>query len=336
MRNVKPHLESTFSERSTGEPMTRRLLVTGGAGFIGSHVAEQALHQGWQVAVIDDLSGGDIENVPANATFYQVDVRNSDEVERVFRAFMPTVVSHHAAQVSVSTSVCNPLLDAEVNVIGTLNLLEASRESWVKRFVFASTGGAIYGEVPDVSATEKSHERPISPYAISKLTAERYIAYYREMHGLESRILRYANVYGPRQSPHGEAGVVAIFLKRILSGESISINAQDSAGDDGCIRDYLYVGDAAKANLAAFEKDIPVLMNVATGVPTSTRQLATRLAELSEKPLRLDFNDRRVGDIKRSVLSPELYSTAVGVPITLQEGLAETVRWFTQRIASQP
>ena len=196
-----------------------RLIITGGAGFIGSHIADRALEKGWAVAVIDDLSSGRRENVPDGAEFFEVDICSKDDVDRVFEHFKPTAVSHQAAQASVAVSVREPQMDANVNVIGSLNILTASVANKVEQIVFASTGGAIYGEVPDgVRAGIDFSPVPISPYACSKFSVEKYLECFRIEHGLKYTVLRYANVYGPRQDPHGEAGVVASFCNRIIAG----------------------------------------------------------------------------------------------------------------------
>ncbi|MEZ6122673.1 MAG: SDR family NAD(P)-dependent oxidoreductase [Planctomycetaceae bacterium] len=253
-----------------------RLLVTGGAGFIGSHVADRALSKGWKVAVIDNLVSGHRENVPPEAEFFKVDIRDREAVNAVFVDFQPTLVSHQAAQASVAVSVREPQMDADVNILGSLNILAACVAQKVQRIVFASTGGAIYGEVPEgIRAGIDFSPVPISPYACSKFAVEKYLECFRIEHGLQYTVLRYANVYGPRQDPHGEAGVVAIFCNRIIAGESIQVNARKASGDDGCVRDYVFIDDVAGANIAALENRIPdPILNVGTGQETSTRQLA--------------------------------------------------------------
>jgi UDP-glucose 4-epimerase len=310
-----------------------RVLVTGGAGFIGSHVVDAALAAGHQVAVLDDLSSGKRENVPASVTFFHADVRDEARVRDAFERFRPEVVSHQAAQASVSVSVREPVRDAEVNLIGTLRVLEACRAVGTRAFVFASTGGAIYGEVPPGRrATVDTIPAPISPYAASKLAVEGYLRVYRSQYGLSCTSLRYANVYGPRQDPHGEAGVVAIFAQRVLSGEELLINAMRERGDDGCVRDYVFVADVVRANLAALEGRLGVdVLNVGTGVETTTRALAQRLAAVAGRPLRMRDNDRRVGDLERSVLDPMEYERHLGPTTSLEEGLRATVAWFAAR-----
>ncbi len=307
-----------------------RLLVTGGAGFIGSHVAEAALAAGHEVSILDDLSTGKRENLPEGAAFFEADVRDRDAVRRAFAEARPEVVSHQAAQASVSISVREAVFDAEVNVCGGLQIMDACVAEGVGRLLFASTGGAIYGEVPEGTlAREDTPPVPLSPYACAKLSVEHYLTCYASEHGLASTVLRYANVYGPRQDPHGEAGVVAIFARRLVAGEPIQINARREPGDDGCVRDYVHVDDVVAANLAAMEGriDVPVL-NVCTGVATDTRTLAKHLKE--HLASRSEFSDgpRRAGDVERSVLDPAELHRHLGTGVALAEGLASTADWF--------
>jgi UDP-glucose 4-epimerase len=307
-----------------------RVLVTGGAGFIGSHVAEAALAAGHEVCVVDDLSTGRRENVPEKARFFQVDVRDGASLRAVFAEARPQWVSHQAAQASVAVSVRRPLLDAEVNVLGSLQVMEACRAQGVERLVFASTGGAIYGEVPEGERASEAHPtRPVSPYACAKLSVEHYLACYAHEHGLRSTTLRYANVYGPRQDPHGEAGVVAIFVGRLLRGEPVQVNARRAPGDAGCVRDYVHVDDVVAANLAALEGRVaePVL-NVCTGLGTETRELAERLRGLLESASELRSGPHRAGDVERSVLDPARLARVLPARVPLAEGLARTAGWF--------
>jgi len=304
-----------------------RAIVTGGAGFIGSHVAAALLAADWEVEVVDDLSSGRTGMVPEGAVLRRVDIRDAEAVQRVFAAFRPEVVSHHAAQASVAVSAREPIFDAQVNVLGTLNLLSASVAAGVHRFVFASTGGAIYGEVPaGERATIGTRPAPASPYACSKLAAEAYLESYRVLHGLPYTILRYANVYGPAQNPHGEAGVVAIFARRLLRGEPIQINARQRAGDDGCVRDYVYVDDVVEWNLRAIRGAVAApISNVATGVGTTTRALAEAMKAAAQSRSEIGFAERRAGDLERSVLEPEHGGRP---PVALEVGLRRTLDWF--------
>lgn len=304
-----------------------RVLVTGGAGFIGSHVAGAFLADGCEVAVIDDLSTGRRANIPDSARFDEVDIREADAVKRVIADFRPDAVSHHAAQASVAASVRDPLVDAEVNVLGSINLLSASQAHGVSRFVFASTGGAIYGEVPPgTRAGVDARPCPLSPYACSKLAIELYLEAFRSEHGLGYTILRYSNVYGPRQDPHGEAGVIAIFARRALAGERLQVNARAQVGDDGCIRDYVYIDDVVEANRAAIRGELESrVANVCTGEGTSTRALAELIRTAAKSSSEIVSAPRRPGDLERSVLEPH---AALAAKTDLPEGLARTLDWF--------
>lgn len=306
--------------------------MTGGAGFIGSHVAQACLERGHEVCVLDDLSTGRRENVPEGASFHECDIRDGAAVDAVFEAFRPEVVSHQAAQTSVAVSTREPLRDAEINIMGSLRVLEASVRCEVQHIVFASTGGAIYGEVPDGQrANLDTTPRPISPYACSKFAVEGYLQCYQHEHGLRSTVLRYANVYGPRQDPHGEAGVIAIFCERMLAGKPVQINARREVGDDGCVRDYVYVGDVMRANLAAIEDTLgEPMINVCTGDATSTRKLAETLRELTGHTGAVAEAPRRAGDVERSVLDPG-DPCPLGEMLGLADGLGRTLEWYRQR-----
>ncbi len=307
-----------------------RVLVSGGAGFIGSHIVDGALAKGHTVAVLDNLSSGRRENVPAGVPLFEVDLRDRARVREVLSEFQPELVSHQAAQASVAVSVREPHFDAEVNVLGGLNLLDACVVCGVKKVVFASTGGALYGEVPEGQrATEATRPAPISPYAISKLAFEQMLEVYRTHHHLNSAVLRYGNVYGPRQDPHGEAGVVAIFFGKVLAGETLRINALRTEGDSGCVRDYVYVGDVARANLAALADELPErVMNVGTGLPVTTLDLATQIARIAEVQLRPVFGPSRAGDLERSVLDSSRFQRSLGETLPLADGLQRTFEWY--------
>ena len=308
-----------------------RALVTGGAGFIGSHVVEALLAQGHQVLALDDLSSGKRENVPPAARLEVVDVRDAAAVEWVFAEFKPDIVSHQAAQVSVSISTREPVRDAQINILGSLNVLEAAAKHGVQRVVFASTGGAIYGEVEEgTRATLKTVPLPLSPYACSKFAVEAYLRRYRHERGLESTVLRYANVYGPRQDPHGEAGVVAIFTERVLAGQPVQVNARRTVGDGGCVRDYVYVDDVVRTNIRAMLGEIGApIVNVASGVPTTTRELLASIEAGCGVKAEITQGGRRIGDVERSLLEPSL--DAMGSITSLADGIAQTVAWFRAR-----
>jgi UDP-glucose 4-epimerase len=307
-----------------------RILVTGGAGFIGSHIVDSSLAAGHEVAVLDDLSSGKRENVAQGAKLFVADLRDRDATRKVLADFKPNVVSHQAAQASVSISVKNPVLDAAVNVIGGLHLADACVEHGVERLVFASTGGAIYGEVQEGTRADEQHSKtPISPYAIHKLAYEQLLGVYQSQHSLQTTVLRYANVYGPRQDPHGEAGVVAIFFNRALAGQSVQVNARRTQGDPGCVRDYVYVSDVARANLLAIEGRLPAaVMNCGTGIPTSTEELCKLILSLSGSSSSYQHGPVRAGDLERSVLDPSLFERLLGTPVSLAEGLAQTAAWY--------
>jgi UDP-glucose 4-epimerase len=307
-----------------------RVLVTGGAGFIGSHVVHGALSEGHEVAVLDNLSSGKRSNVPAGVPLFEVDLRNRDAVRETLASFKPDLVSHQGAQISVAVSVREAYLDAEVNVLGGINLLDACVAQKVQRLVFASTGGAICGEVPEGQrADEGWRPAPLNPYAIHKLAFEQLLDVYRTHHGLDSVILRYANVYGPRQDPHGEAGVVAIFFDTVLAGKTLRVNGMRTEGDGGCLRDYAYVGDAARANLAALTGRLPErMMNVCTGTTVSTLDLAREISAVAGVELRTSFAPPRAGDSGRSVLDPTRFVAALGTPVPISEGLRHTFDWY--------
>ncbi|HJL18853.1 MAG TPA: SDR family NAD(P)-dependent oxidoreductase [Sandaracinaceae bacterium LLY-WYZ-13_1] len=310
-----------------------KILVTGGAGFIGSHIADALLDEGHTVVVMDDLSSGRAENVPDEALFLEADIRDAEVVARAFDEHGFDVVCHQAAQTSVSVSTREPIRDAEINILGSLNLLEQCRAKGIARFVFASTGGAIYGEIPEGQrAGESWPPQPISPYACSKLAFERYLRAYHHEHEIPFTILRYANVYGPRQDPHGEAGVVAIFSRRLVAGEPVQVNARREVGDPGCIRDYVYVKDVVRANALAIHGELtdPVL-NVGTGVGASTLDLVEGLEAALDVKADKTFGSRRAGDLERSVLEPNDQLLALQPPTPLAQGMTETARWFAER-----
>lgn len=301
-----------------------RVLVTGGAGFIGSHVADGLLAGGHEVAVVDDLSHGRRGNVPEDATFYEEDIRGG--CAGVVSEFRPEAVAHLAAQMDVRRSVAEPDFDAEVNIIGMVRLLQNCVRGGVGKFVFSSTGGAIYGEQDEFPATEDHREYPISPYGVSKLSGERYLHYFRVQHGLDYVALRYANVYGPRQDPHGEAGVVAVFCGRLAKGETSTIN-----GDGRQTRDYVYGPDVARANLLAIENEVePGSYNIGTGTETSVNELYELLRETSGRDLPPEHGPGKAGEQLRSCIDPTLAADRLGwrPETSLADGLRQTLRYF--------
>jgi UDP-glucose 4-epimerase len=312
-----------------------RLLVSGGAGFIGSHVVSGALAQGFEVAVLDNFSTGKPENVPAGVRIFHTDLRDREATFRAVTEFAPELVSHQAAQASVTVSIRDPRFDAEVNIVGGLNLLDACTAAGnrVRHFVFASTGGAIYGEVPEGQRADEAFRlEPKSPYGIAKLTFERLLDGYREQRGLSTTVLRYANVYGPRQAPHGEAGVIAIFCDSALAGRPLTVFAKRRPGDGGCIRDYVFVSDVARANLQALAGKLSLaVLNVGSGRPTRTFDLAQHVVRLCDAQSGIEQGGVRLGDIERSLLDVTHFTNTLGSPVPLEAGLAETARWYRER-----
>ena len=304
-----------------------RVLVTGGAGFIGSHVAEACVAAGHEVLVIDDLSSGKRENVAPGARFEQCDIRAS-RAAAVVESYRPQALFHLAAQMSVTRSVAEPTFDAEVNVLGLINLVEAGRRVGLEKVIFASSGGTVYGEVDSYPIVETAPTHPVCPYGVSKLSGEHYLFYYRRVFGLPYVALRYANVYGPRQDPHGEAGVVAIFAGRLLAGEPCTVN-----GDGRQTRDYVFVGDVVRANLAALRGDFCGAVNIGTGVETNVNDLYEIIKDHAGGPGRAVHAPPRDGELRRSVLSVALAEAVLRwKPLTrLSDGLAETVDFFRSR-----
>ena len=311
--------------------MSPRALVTGGAGFIGSHVADLFIHEGYDVEIIDDLSSGNRANLPGNAMFHEVSIASGDAA-RIVREGAFDAVVHLAAQIDVRKSVADPIFDATTNIVGTLNILEAIRASGRRtRIAFTSTGGAIYGDFNTPPNVETFVKDPESPYAISKLSAEYYLAYYGRVHGIEHVALRFGNVYGPRQDPHGEAGVVAIFCSRILEGKPLTI-----FGDGLQTRDYVYVGDVARAVFLGVTGKLPQAervdaraFNVGTGIGTSVVELARLLQEAAGSNADIVFAPKRPGEQQESFLDASQARALLGWEpnVTLAEGLAKTFAW---------
>ncbi|MFZ0448041.1 MAG: NAD-dependent epimerase/dehydratase family protein, partial [Desulfatiglandaceae bacterium] len=258
-----------------------KILVTGGAGFIGSNVVDGYIREGHEVLVVDNLSSGKRSNVNPDARFYELDIR-SREMGALLERERPAIINHHAAQISVPASVSDPVLDADINIKGLLNLLQGGVKIGVKKVIFISSGGAIYGEADEYPTTENYPPKPLSPYAVSKYASEHYLNYYAHQHGLKYTTLRYANVFGPRQIPHGEAGVVAIFMDNLMKGKTSILNHFPDS-PDGMVRDYCFVGDVVKANILALTKGTGEFMNIGTGVETRTLQLYRTILDAFEK-----------------------------------------------------
>ena len=301
-----------------------KVVVTGGAGFIGSHIVDLLIEKKYEVVVLDDLSTGKIENVNKKAKFYKTDIKGGETI-LILRKEMPNVIIHEAAQISVSASVRNPMFDAENNILGALNLLEFAKANGLKKFIFASSGGTVYGEPDKFPVTEKFPLQATSPYGISKMTTEYYIRFYNREYKLGYTALRYSNVYGPRQDPHGEAGVVAIFSKAVLSGVSPRIN-----GDGKYIRDYVYCKDVAQANLLALESGYWGSVNIGTGRGVDVNELYSVIAKTAGFKGSAVHGPARPGDLRKNILGiSEAKKVLKWEPkVKLETGIKETLEYF--------
>lgn len=308
-----------------GDGVAVRILITGGAGFIASNVADEYIRLGHEVAVMDNLNSGLKKNVNPKAAFYKADISNLNEVTSAINDFKPDVINHHAAQIDVRVSTNEPHLDATINVIGSLNLIDTGVKHGVKKFIYASTGGAVYGE-PEYLPVKETHPiNPLSQYGISKHTVEHYLYLYKHNYGLDYTALRYPNVYGPRQNPHGEAGVIAIFAKKLLAGERPVI-----FGDGKQTRDYVFVSDVVQANVLALTKGSGEIINIGSGVETSVIELLHLLIDVSENRVEPIFAEPRIGEVQAISLDPskakEILNWSIEVP--LKEGLRRTFKWI--------
>jgi UDP-glucose 4-epimerase len=301
-----------------------RILVTGGAGFIGSNVVDALVKDGHEVTVLDNLSTGKEENINPEVKFYNVDLLDLESLELAFREFKPDVVNHHAAQIDVRKSVEDPAFDAEINIIGSINLFELSINYGVRRIIFSSTGGALYGELEKLPATEDTPIEPLSPYGVSKYCVENYLNYFKRLYGIERVILRYANVYGPRQDPLGEAGVVAIFTGKILKGEKPVIY-----GDGTQTRDYIFVEDVVKANVLALEGKEGIY-NIGTGKETSVNELVEIFSKVLGREIKSEYAPPRKGEVSRISLDADMAKKELSfVPkYSLPEGIRKTIEWY--------
>ena len=308
-----------------------KILVTGGAGFIGSHVVDAYVAAGHEVAVLDNLTSGREDNVNPKAQLHRADVRDMDQVRTAIASFRPEVVNHHAAQSEVPKSVADPGFDASVNVVGGLNVLKASADNGVRKVIFSSTGGALYGE-PDVVPAEEGHPvRPLSPYGTSKYAFEQYLGMFDRTFGLHYTTLRYANIYGPRQDFASEEGrVIAIFASRMIEGKPVTID-----GDGNQSRDMLHVGDVATANIAALERGDGGTYHVSTGIPVTINDLFRKLALLTDYKRDPQFGPARKGDVYRIALDNQRAADELGwrPQIQLEEGLQLTVEYFREQIS---
>ncbi|MGQ9731784.1 MAG: NAD-dependent epimerase/dehydratase family protein [Candidatus Zipacnadales bacterium] len=303
------------------------VLVTGGAGFIGSHVAELCLLQGHTVTALDNLTTGKRQNVPPGVTLIEGDIRELDTVKRVFAETRPDWVFHQAAQAALRPSVDDPWYDLSVNLLGSLNLIHTAVTQGVGKFVYASSGGACYGPFAPIPTSEEADVRPNSPYGITKHTVEHYLDFYQRNFGLSWVGLRYANVYGPRQDSEGEAGVVAIFSRCVLENRRPTI-----FGDGTQRRDYVYVTDVARANLLAAESDYNGVVNIATGIETSVLEVLAAIQEAAGTNIEPIFGEERVGDLPRCALTNDLARQKLGWEPTVKfrDGIIRTVEWTRQ------
>jgi len=299
--------------------------VTGGAGFIGSHIVDEYIKLGHQVSIIDDLSTGRKMNINPAAKFYEADIRDAVKVKEIFEKEKFDVMNHHGAQMDVRKSVEDPVYDASVNIVGVLTLLECCLKTGVKRVLFASSGGAIYGEQDYFPADELHPTRPISPYGVAKLTTEQYLFYYKAVYGIDSVSLRYANIYGPRQNPEGEAGVVAIFTTKLLAGRQPIIN-----GDGKQTRDYVFVGDVVRANVLALNFEGSNIFNIGTGIESDVHQLFCHIKTSTKSSAEEKHGPAKKGEQLRSVLSSAKIEGKLGwrPTVSLEEGLRRTVEYF--------
>ncbi len=303
-----------------------KVLVTGGAGFIGSHVVDTLIDNGYEVIVVDDLSTGYLHNIHPQARFYQMDIR-SPEMAKLFERERPDYVDHHAAQMNVRRSVSDPLFDAEVNILGSLNLIQCAVRFQVRKFIYISSGGAVYGE-PEYLPCDESHPiNPICQYGVSKHTVEHYLYLYRHHYGLNYAVLRYPNVYGPRQDPYGEAGVVAIFTGQMLRGEPVTIN-----GSGEQTRDFVFVQDCAQANVQLLHKGQDRIYNLGSGIGTSVNQIFDCLKEITHYPHDAHYGPPKLGETSYIYLDASRAQEELGwkPTVSLEEGLRQVVDYFVR------
>ncbi|MGE5378441.1 MAG: NAD-dependent epimerase/dehydratase family protein [Bacteroidota bacterium] len=306
-----------------------KILVTGGAGFIGSHVVDLFISRGYEVVIVDDLSTGHSYNLNPAAKFYRLDIRDAG-IREVFENERPDFISHHAAQRDVRRSVSEPVFDAQVNIIGSINLIECAREFGVRHFLYISTGGAVYGEPEKLPCDENHPINPICQYGASKHTVEHYLYMYHVNYGLTYTVLRYPNVFGPRQDPHGEAGVVAIFTGKMLDGEQVMIN-----GDGEQTRDFVYVGDCARANELALTVDhMPGIYNLGWGRPTSINEIFTGLAKATNYTQSACYGPAKIGETRHIYLDASRAGRELGwqPAVSLEDGLKQTVEYFKSTV----
>jgi UDP-glucose 4-epimerase len=306
-----------------------KILITGGAVFIGSNIADALLIKGHDVVVFDNLSSGKKENVHKKAKFYEADIYDKKEVDEIFEKEKPQIVIHHAAQIDVRKSVDDPFFDVQVNILGSINVLNACVENKVNKIIFASSGGSVYGECKASTPKEDAKTNPLSPYAIAKNSVENYINFYSVVHGLDYTILRYGNVYGPRQDPHGEAGVVAIFANRMLKNEEVIV-----FGDGKQMRDYVYVGDVVNANLKSLTKGKNQIINIGTSKAFSVNDLIKVMSKVSGYEKKAKHKPKRDGELFKSFLNINKAKTVLTwIPkVNIEQGIKATIDYFRERI----
>jgi len=304
-----------------------KILVTGGAGFIGSHLVDRLIKEGHRVVIIDNLSTGRKENLNSKAKFYKIDIINP-KISRVFKKEKPEIVFHYAAQIEARKSVEDPVSDAKINIIGSLNILENCRKCKIKKIIFASSGGEIYGDANEIPTSETYFPSPISPYGVGKLTVEKYLDAYFKLFKIPYIALRYGNVYGPRQNPNGEAGVVAIFIIKMLKNKQPLIH-----GDGKQTKDYIFIDDAIDATTLSFKKDFEGILNIGTGEETSVLEIFYKIKELTHSRVKEKHIPFPICSFKRGCLSIEKAKKQLGwqPKYSLDKGLKETVNWFKEK-----
>ena len=304
-----------------------KILVTGGAGFIGSHLVDRLIKEGHRVVIIDNLSTGRKENLNSKAKFYKIDIINP-KISRVFKKEKPEIVFHYAAQIEARKSVEDPVSDAKINIIGSLNILENCRKCKIKKIIFASSGGEIYGDANEIPTSETYFPSPISPYGVGKLTVEKYLDAYFKLFKIPYIALRYGNVYGPRQNPNGEAGVVAIFISKMLKNKQPMIH-----GDGKQTKDYIFIDDAIDATTLSFKKDFEGILNIGTGEETSVLEIFYKIKELTHSRVKEKHVSLPPCGFKRGCLSIEKAKKQLGwqPKYSLDKGLKETVNWFKEK-----
>lgn len=312
-------------DNSTSKTKGLRILVSGGAGFIGSNLVDSLVEEGHVVAVVDNLSSGQKDNLNKEAEFFEVDITSEDKISEVFEKFKPEVVFHLAAQIDVRASVTDPAKDVKTNVIGTINIARVALDQSVRKLIFSSTGGALYGKEAPRPTDEEAGINPISPYGLDKLAAEKYLRYFESLSDMSVTVLRYANVYGPKQNPKGKAGAIAIFADKMLSGEPIAVY-----GDGSSSRDYVYVGDVVRANLAALRSSLNGTYNISTGEETSLRELVDKIQKITNSSSRVEYKDSRSGELEASCLSNKRAALELDwqPEIKLEDGIRNTVEYL--------